>query len=145
MTVQVVLVRMRQARCLMRCGCITIVRGAFTVGGEDLADRANRLWSLAKSAVTRRMTTVAVVVGRNAVGAIRTVVATSESGLRSEQKAALTLFEDVATGPEGTHAEQKAIAYLESQGYSDIIAVGASRKFCEECAGQIVARGLSIP
>lgn len=51
----------------------------------------------------------------------------------------------MAPGQAGVHAELKAVEHLESQGYTEIIAVGASRTICEECAGQLAARGLNIP
>ena len=40
------------------------------------------------------------------------------------------------------HAEINAIQYLQSKGFSQIIAVGASRNFCNDCVNQLLSLGL---
>ena len=119
--------------------------GSFTVGGEDLAARARQLLNLAPKIYTRNMTTIAVAVGRNEAGEIMTAVASSEARLRSEQMLARSLFENPVEGVDGIHAEVKAVKWLESQGFSQIIAVGASRRICQDCVPQLLARGLEMP
>gem|GEM_PF-5678399 len=118
---------------------------AFTVGAEDLAQRATEILNLAKNAFTRRTTTVAVAVGKNEAGEIMTAVGSSERVLRDEQQIGLLLFEKPIDGTAGIHAEIDAIQYLQSKGFSQIIAVGASRNFCNDCVNQLLSLGLQLP
>jgi hypothetical protein len=79
-------------------------------------------------------------VGRDATGALRTVIGTSEPGgyLRAPVAAAIRSDEEIAGG--SSHAEQNIIDYMTSHGITPS-EVAAGRPICPVCAGVIQEAG----